>query len=87
MHIAICEPNAGWKDDAAFIARAREDIPDLLDALEQSQAEAARLRALVGELLDPDPCEYDHHGYCQTHGLSEQPCPHERGKALLKGEK
>ena len=31
---------------------------------------------------DPDPCEYDHHGYCQAHSLDERPCPHERAAEL-----
>ena len=25
-----------------------------------------------------DECQYDHHGYCQAHGLDEAPCPVER---------
>ena len=31
-------------------------------------AKAPDLRALVEELLDPDPCYYDHNDYCQAHG-------------------
>ena len=30
-----------------------------------------------------DPCEYDHHGYCQAHNLGSSPCSHARAKRLL----
>jgi hypothetical protein len=42
-------------------------------------------RALLEDLADPDPCQYDHHGYCQAHGwLQTDPrCPHLRAKELL----
>jgi hypothetical protein len=42
-------------------------------------------RALLEDLADPDPCQYDHHGYCQAHGwLQIEPrCPHLRAKELL----
>jgi len=46
--------------------------------------EAAMLRGLVADFVDPDPCEYDHNGYCQAHSLHGRPCPHERAKALLE---
>lgn len=49
-----------------------ERVPGLLD--------------LIAELTDTDRCEYDHHGYCQTHGLHADPCPHGRAKALLVEE-
>lgn len=44
----------------------------------------AELEALVGDFVDPDPCQYDHHGYCQAHGWfeTEPACPHARAKAL-----
>jgi hypothetical protein len=37
--------------------------------------------AEVQEYLDEE-CSYDHHGYCQSHGLSERPCFMERGRSL-----
>jgi hypothetical protein len=27
----------------------------------------------LGQLIDDEPCEYDHHGNCQTHNLGN-PC-------------
>lgn len=41
--------------------------------------------SILRDLLDPDPCWYDHHGYCQAHSLHERPCPHERARDLLWG--
>lgn len=41
------------------------------------------LLGLVRELVGVDECWYDHHGYCQAHGLQDAPCPHERARALL----
>lgn len=40
---------------------------------------------LLRDLVDPDDCEFDHHGYCQAHGWTEtEPrCPHARAKELL----
>jgi hypothetical protein len=49
--------------------------------------EAAALLALVRDFLDPDPCSFDHHGYCQAHaaGFGGEPlsCPHGRARKLL----
>ncbi|MFI2663382.1 hypothetical protein [Micromonospora carbonacea] len=43
------------------------------------------VRGLIADLVDPDPCSFDHHGYCQAHAWFETdpPCPHERAKKLL----
>lgn len=42
---------------------------------------------LLADLVDEDPCWFDHHGGCQAHGfLSLEPgeiCPHEEAKNLL----
>ncbi len=46
-------------------------------------AAAPDLLAILIRLVDEDDCRYDHHGYCQTHNLGEQPCPHEQAKPLL----
>ena len=41
--------------------------------------------SIVRDFTDPDPCHFDHHGYCQAHGwFSVDPrCPHARAKELL----
>ena len=42
---------------------------------------------LVRAFLDPDPCSFDHHGYCQAHaaGFGGEPlsCPHGRARKVL----
>ncbi len=42
---------------------------------------------LLNDLVDPDPCWFDHHGGCQAHGyISLQPgevCPEEATKRLI----
>lgn len=57
----------------------REGLAAVLALLERDY------RALLEDLADPDPCRYDHHGYCQAHGwLQTEPrCPHLRAKELL----
>lgn len=48
------------------------------------EPEGYRMLELLGELVDPDDCWFDHHGYCQAHNLQEKPCPHERARDLLR---
>lgn len=64
--------------NARFAAHAREDVPFLLDRV-------AELEALVQGMADPDPCYFDHHGYCQAHGwtATSPACPHGRAQALF----
>jgi hypothetical protein len=40
---------------------------------------------LLRELVDPDPCRYDHNDLCQAHSLDPRPCPHERARTLVGG--
>jgi hypothetical protein len=46
-----------------------------------------KAEGLLGELVDPDPCWFDHNGGCQAHGFislrSGETCPHADAKALL----
>lgn len=56
------------------------------------------LRVLLADLVDPEPCGFDHHGYCQEHGWLERAgevygegregrdCPHGRAQRLLSLE-
>jgi hypothetical protein len=48
-------------------------------------AQIEALRELLAKLVDEDPCQFDHHGYCQAHGLDAPPCPHQVAKVLLGG--
>lgn len=69
-----------WTEpDAIFIEASRTMGPALIE-------EVKRLHALVRDFLDPDPCSFDHHGYCQAHGhLGGEPmsCPHGRARKML----
>lgn len=39
---------------------------------------------LVQNLYDPEPCSFDHHGYCQIHFfLQEGECPDGRAQQLF----
>lgn len=50
--------------------------------------ELAQLRELVEAFTDSDPCWFDHHGGCQSHGyLYLEPgelCPHAEAKQLIE---
>ena len=35
-------------------------------------------------VTDDDPCRYDHHGYCQTHGPGAIPCSTAVARDLLR---
>lgn len=40
--------------------------------------------AILRDMLDPDECHHDHHGYCQAHGwLTDGECPHARARRLI----
>lgn len=44
----------------------------------------AQLESVLRDLIDDDPCRFDHHGYCQTHGwLHPGRCPVARARELL----
>lgn len=42
---------------------------------------------ILTDLTDPNPCWYDHHGYCQEHGwmTTDPPCAQKRAKEWLNG--
>jgi hypothetical protein len=56
-------------------------MPELTPA----EPTTAELLELLADFVDPDPCSYDHHGYCQAHWWFETDpaCPHARAKALI----
>ncbi|MEU1327187.1 hypothetical protein [Streptomyces microflavus] len=76
----------------AFLQKAGLSTPRAnarIDQLLQEHAQGLRERlalveALVSDFVDPDPCWFDHHGYCQAHGWvgTDPGCPHGRAKAL-----
>lgn len=70
------------RDEAIAVLRGECDPANeyefdgqVADMLEAEWALADQLAAALRDMIDPDPCDYDHHGYCQTHGyLSEGGC-------------
>ena len=51
------------------------------------QARIKQLEELVDCLYDDNPCEYDHHGYCQAHGwMDKSPCPMKRIREIRASE-
>ena len=72
--------------EGAGYARAHgDDWPQIAPAVAELIADRDRLAAIVRDLNDPDPCWYDHHGYCQAHGwtATDPKCPHARARDLL----
>ncbi|MGA4867479.1 hypothetical protein ACPB9J_33130 [Streptomyces lavendulocolor] len=48
------------------------------------QDQVDQLIKLIADLVDTDPCWYDHHGYCQAHFwmATEPRCPHARAMEI-----
>lgn len=67
-HAAADAVDAVGLANAAFIVRACNCHDQLLAACEAA--------------LDPDPCRYDHHGFCQAHTLAK-PCEQELIRAAI----
>jgi len=54
-------------------------IGDILEVYEQTE----RYRELLERFIDDESCSFDHHGYCQTHGVTK-PCINQEAKEALK---
>lgn len=56
------------------------------DSLAQAHDRLAQVLRIMDDLVEPDPCWFDHHGGCQAHGYSlasGEKCPHQEAKDLL----
>jgi hypothetical protein len=53
-----------------------------LERLWETRKRAEQAAAILRDLVDPDPCYFDHNGYCQAHGCSP-PCAHARARDHL----
>lgn len=68
-----------------------EEMREKLAALEADQqllwCENQKLRVLLVSLVDPEDCQFDHHGGCQEHRfLDLEPgeiCPNQAAKDIL----
>lgn len=65
----------GQAEAAWALAHAQHDITYVLGRLDEA-------RTLLEQFVDTDPCQYDHHGYCQAHGVSK-PCRVAAARAFL----
>lgn len=83
---ALCEEGAYSAHAAIYMADAHQSAvrAEAAAELEGLRAELAVLRDLVGSLVDTDPCDLDHHGYCQAHGwtYTDPACPMARAAGL-----
>ena len=68
-----------FNDDYFDVKVAKQAILDWHNKQTES------LYELLDEVVEPmdDDCSYDHHGYCQSHFLHDNPCPYARAKALV----
>lgn len=56
--------------------------------LRNAKRRAEKMEAVLRDLIDDEPCRFDHHGYCQTHGwLQPGRCPVARARDLLAAER
>ena len=64
---------------------AQDALAEQLEARKEDTDEILQLRILLKDLVDDDPCTFDHHGYCQAHGWmsTDSLCPHARAKYYL----
>lgn len=65
--------------------RIAQTLLDKQGEINDLRATVAELHGLIRDLADPDPCWFDHHGYCQAHGWmdTEPPCADGRAQKLL----
>ncbi len=79
----------GAEERAVWERRKAEAVHNTRVIRQLRDRHRAALRILA-DLVDPDPCSFDHHGGCLAHGhLSLQPgelCPHQEAKNLLEAE-
>jgi hypothetical protein len=53
-----------------------ERINEACRTIDKLREQRALLREALEGLVDPAPCDYDHHGFCQAHGhLTKGTCP------------
>jgi hypothetical protein len=77
---------AALDENTCFCSGCEDGAGPPLDVYDAAVTAAAYRAAadLIADLTDPDPCWYDHHGYCQAHGwfATDPACPHARAKAF-----
>lgn len=82
--------HASWEnptrnaEEGVDYPNVRDGLTAVLALVDRDQSAAL---TILADMVDPDPCWYDHHGYCQAHGWTqtEPRCPHARARELLAG--
>lgn len=74
-----------WHTTCASCARILDSSYRETVRAETAEQQRDQLAALVRDFRDPDPCQLDHHGYCQAHSwmCSGSQCPHARAREVL----
>jgi len=67
----------------AFMKKDKITEKIMLNTIAKALNEAI---SIINDLVDNEPCSYDHHGHCQAHGWPhfDPPCPHARAKKFIK---
>lgn len=80
------EERQQFEAEAIMRAHVGPALDTLTARVRELEEENTRLRVLVDDFTDPDPCHYDHHGYCQAHMwfATEPRCPHARARDIAK---
>lgn len=73
-----------WQHQQMSLRMTIDDYKNVVDICEQLKELLKGCREVIYNLIDDEPCCFDHHGYCQTHGwMSVDICSNEQGKELL----
>ena len=72
----------------ALADRGARFTPEHEARIAELDAQVRERDGLLRQVLDPDDCRLDHHGFCQTHGwMDRSGCPHARIRSLIGGPK
>lgn len=70
-----------WNDTGRIMGSA--DMAEL-NQLRDELLAGRKAIELLGHLVDPDPCHFDHNGFCQAHyGTRDGRCDNDRAQELL----
>lgn len=78
------------KEKILLKRKRRPPLPNIylkstIDELARARAKTNEAVNLLRRVASTEPCELDHHGYCQSHGwLCSAPCPQGVAKEFLK---
>ena len=83
LEVGAGDPPGGWFEILPDQVHAIEAVVDRL-GIDDDGDRITVLETLLAELVDFDPCQYDHNGLCQAHSLHAKPCPHQQAKEYFQ---